>query len=496
MYTTCYNHIGMNKRPNRKKETIKRVLTYTTMTLSVFAIASILVFVLLGYRIDTNSGQIEQSALLQFESVPAGATVIVDGKPLKSKTPTKSTVLSGSHTIVFKKDGYNDWAKTLDAVPGTLTWLNYAKLIPNNIITEKILDFKSVYASLGSVDGKDMLIQQTAIDPIFDVIDLKSDNVKQSTITIPSNAYSSAGVAGVVHNFRINQLDKSGRYSVIEHTYGDKKEWLVMDTKDVAKTKNVSVLMNVNISSIAFSGTNGSVLYALIGGDVRKLDLSSDTISKALVSGVNSFEVYNTGVITYVGKSQSDATKRVVGLYVEGDVTPHILRTVDGDFSVPLRVSTTHYFDKDFIAISYGQKVDILSGLYPASGSEESTSLSDLASFSFDANVDLLSFSPKGDYLLAMSGLNVTSYNIEHQISGNFAFASPVSSIKWLDGNHIWSDSDGKLMIRDFDGINNSMISTVVAGQGVALTSNDRYIYSIGSAANGYQLQRVRLQLP
>jgi len=486
----------MHKRPNRKNENIKRILTYVVMTLSVLTLVSALIFVLLGYRFDSESGQIEQGALLQFDSVPTGATVVVDGKTLSSKTPTKSTILPGSHTIVIKKDGYNSWTKTLDAVPGTLTWLNYAVLVPTKISVEKVLDLKTVYSSTGSADGKAMVIQQKASVPTFDVMDLKSDTAKQSTVTIPPDLYSSATTAGVAHTFMINQLDETGRYAVIEHTYGDKKEWLVMDTKDVTRTKNISALMDIPISSVALSGTNGNVLFVLTGKDIRKLDLSSSTISRPLVSGVTSFGLYGTGAITYIANSQTDATKRVVGLYVDGDSAPHILRTVDGDSNVSLHVTSSHYFDKDFIAISYGQKVDIIGGTYPVSVSEDNSTLGDFASFAFASNVDSLSFSPTGDYLLAVSGTNITSYNIEHQISSNFSLGGTATTIKWLDNNHIWSDNDGKLMIRDFDGINSYVINDVVSGQGVSLTPNARHLYSIGATTEGYQLQRVRLQLP
>lgn len=486
----------MHKRPNRKNENIKRILTYIVMTLSVLALVSALIFVLLGYRFDSESGHIEQGALLQFDSIPSGANVVIDGKTLTSKTPTKSTILPGTHTIVIKKDGYNSWTKTLDAVPGTLTWLNYAILVPSNISVEKVLDLKTVYASMGSTDGKAMIIQQNASVPTFDVMDLRSDTAKQSTVTIPPDLYSSASTAGVAHNFKMNQLDETGRYAVVEHTFADKKEWLLMDTKDVTRTKNISALMDIPISSVALSGTNGNILFVLTGTDIRKLDLASATISRPLVSGVTSFELYGTGAITYIGNSQTDATKRVVGLYVDGDSISHILRTIDGDPNVPIRVTSSHYFDKDFIAISYGQKVDIIGGTYPASGSDDNSTLSDFASFSFDSNIDHLSFSPTGDYLLASSGSNVTSYNIEHQLTSNYSLGSPTSTIKWLDDNHIWSDNDGKLTIRDFDGINSYMINAVASGQGVALTSNARYLYSIGTTTDGYQLQRVRLQLP
>lgn len=488
----------MYRRPTKKQEITRRIVTYVLMTLSVLTIVSALVFMLLGYRFDTDNGRIERGALLQFETIPSGAKVKIDGKTINSKTPAKSSVLSGAHTIVMEKDGYEKWTKTVDVVAGTLTWFDYVRLVPKNLTTEAVAGYSSMHGSLASSDGKTMIVQTVASEPTFDIIDLHSDSVKSSTISIPKNLYTNATVIGVAHIFTINAWDSGGRYVLLQHQYDNNQEWLVIDTKDVARTQNVSALIDADINSIVFSGTSGNIFYALTSsGDIVKLDSSTTTIPRALVSGVLSFELFGTGVITYIGTDQTDLTARVVGLYADGDSTPHILRSVPATVSEPLHVATSHYFNQDYIAISQGHEVDILSGIYPPSGSKDSSSMSDFASFTFNSDVDTLSFSPKGDYLIAKSGDDYTSYDIEHQVTTNYKVVGSKSLIKWLDNDHTWSDNDDNLAIREFDGANASSLSGVVMEQGVALTSNNRYIYSIGTKSDGgYQLQRVRMQLP
>ena len=69
--------------------------------------------------------------------------------------------------------------------------------------------------------------------------------------------------------------------------------------------------------------------YALSDKNIRKLNLSAQTISKPLVQEVISFEMYEKNrVISYVGHGKVGSGDRVVGIYRVGDDTPSIVRTV------------------------------------------------------------------------------------------------------------------------------------------------------------------------
>lgn len=491
----------MYHRASKKKELIKRIVVYAAMTISVFVIVTGLVFVTLGYRFDTDNGRVEQSALLQFATTPSGATIEIDGVAIGPRTPTKSSVLAGTHKFVMWRDGYESWQKTLDIKAGTLTWLNYARLVPKNKTVSSVAQYTSIHASLASVDGHDILVQQDAAVPTFQLVNLQSDDIKTTTLTIPSALYSEASTVGIVHSFRVDQWDGGGRYVLLQHSYGDKKEWLVLDTRDIGATKNITKLLNFDIASSKFSGASGNILYVLgAGSDIRKIDLAAGTISRPLVTNVTNFELFETNVITYVGTDPADPTKRVVGLYREGDSSPHVIRTVTSLPDVPLGITTSRYFNQNYVAITEGNKVSILNGSYPDSSSDGTGSLVPFDSFNFVTGVNRLSFSAEGDYLLVQSGANFASYDIEHKKVTTSVIASDVTAtvgpLKWLDDNYVWSDYGGDVTIRESDGTNSNTINKAVIGQEVVLSQNGRYLYSIGKNATGYQLQRVRMILP
>jgi hypothetical protein len=491
-----------NHRLSKKKEAIRLIVVYIFMAIAIISIVTLVVFFVMGFRIDLNNKRLEQYSVLQFKSIPSGATVMIDGVKTGSNTPSKSSISAGQHSVAMELDGYDTWSKTISIESGTMTWLNYTLFIPKKLAVESVSKYESMYMTLASPDGHNMLIEQHSNTPVFDLVNLDSNTVKTTRLTISASIYSESNTPGVVHTFEIEKWDTGGRYTLVKHTYGNKNEWLVLDTQDATLTKNISRLFDVDISDIALSGTSGNIFYILDSNDIRKLDLSARTISTPLASNVTSFKIYDdSNIIIYSGISATNATnasQRIIGLYREGDNTSYIIRYLASGSSTPLYFATTHYFNEDYVAIAEGKKVSIFGGSYPNTKKDSATSLKLVTSFNSEQDINELMFSPTGEYVLTKSNNYFTSYDLEYQLvaSSTIDGTSDMSTIKWIDDNHIWSDRDGKLSIRDFDGTNVHVINPVVVGQDATLTHNGRFLYSTNKTTNGYQLQRVRMILP
>ncbi|NTW62032.1 PEGA domain-containing protein [Candidatus Saccharibacteria bacterium] len=488
----------MYKQPPKRQQLVKRIFVYMCMVAAVIAAVTFITFFIMGYRLDINNGNVQQYAFLQFNSTPSGAMVSVDGKVTNSNTPNKTSVPAGKHDIVIWRDGYDTWKKSVDVKAGTLTWLNYALLVPKKLNLESVANYKSVFTSLASNKGNYMLVQQYGDKPNFDLINLESDKVKSTSLTIPANVYKDATTAGVTHGFNAFKWDDGGRYVLVSHSYGANSEWLVMDTQSISSTKNITQTLDISVRQINFSDTSGNNFFALdANGDLRKLDLSAGTISKPLVGGVDSFRLYSeTKVVTYVGHDSDK--KRVVGVYRDGDDKASVLRTFASASYVPVDITATRYFNDNYVAISEGQQVSILSGSYPGTTSDNSRAMKQIESFKVDNGITGLEFSPDGEYVLVKSGSNFTSYDLEYQkvAKSSIEGSSDQVSIKWLNDTYLWSDRSDQLTIREFDGANVHSINAVLPGQAVTITNNGRYLYSIGKSTTGFQLQRVRLILP
>ncbi|MEO6110066.1 MAG: PEGA domain-containing protein [Candidatus Saccharimonadales bacterium] len=487
----------MFRRPSKKQLLIRRTIVSIVMIVAILTIMTGAVLFILGYRLDSQKGRLEQGALLQFDSTPSGAYVTIDGKTIGSRTATKQTVIAGSHTFIVSRDGYEQWAKSLTVKAGTLTWLDYIRLVPKNLQTDKISTYPSLVGEKASPDYKWLILQQKAEIPSFQLVDLRSQNPQTSTITLPVGTYSDATTVGVTHTFTLNQWDEGGRFVLVKHVYNEKTEWIVVDTQDVGTSVNITRLLSIGLSDLKFSGTSGNILYGLTNdGVIRKLDLGAATISRGLVTNVKNFDLFETNIITYIGIDPADSTKQVAGIYREGDESSHILRRTS--FDTPLLIDATRYFSDDYVAIVEGLTVTVLKGRYPSSSADESTSLQTYATFTAPAAVDQLSFSLDGDYLIIRSGLGFISYEIEYQRQTNATVETSESkayTLNWLDGAYVWSVYDGHLSIREFDGTNVHVIGAAEPGFDATLSQNGRYLYSITKSGATYQLQRVKMIL-
>lgn len=489
----------MFKRPTKKQLLIRRVIFSVIATLSVLIILTATILFMLGYRLDGGNGRLEQGALLQFNSTPDGSNVWIDGKNTGVRTAGKQTVVAGAHTILFSKDKYEDWTRTLDLTAGTLTWLDYARMVPKERSPETIAHYQSMVAAKASPDMKSIVLQQATDQPIFQLADLRAAEVKFSNLTLPASLYTDPTTEGVTHAFTIDEWNTGGRFMLVKHEYKGLVEWLMVDTENIANSINVTKLLSVGFKDIHFSGTSGRSLFGLADdGNLRKLDLSSATISRALVSNVESFDVYDTNTISYVGIKPSDATKRVAGIYRDGDEVPHILREVDSLDRV-LKIAVGRYFTDDYVAIAEGVDVTILRGSYPTSSSDDTDSLKTFATMQLSGAATSLSFSPKSDYVFAEAGKEFMTYELEHFRSAtgttNATPEAASTSLRWLDTAHLWNQENGRLVMRDFDNSNIYTISPIAGNFDATLSQNGRFFYSIGSSDKGFTLQRVKMIL-
>lgn len=484
----------MFRRPTPKQQLIQRIVVSVLAVLSVLIIVSMTVLFILGYRLDIENRRLEQGSLLQFDSTPNNAGIWIDGSYTGSSTAAKRTVIAGEHEFMVARDGYEDWTRRLNVTAGTLTWLDYIRMVPRNRPTTDVVEYNSLVAAKASPDRKTYFIQEDASEPVFSIVDLRSETVRSSTLTLPDNLYTASGSGDGVSEFKVRQWDHGGRYIIVTHHFNKDVEWLVIDTQNVNSSRNVTRLLGVQPKDLQFVGTDGRTLYSLNSDStLRKLDLGSQTISRPLVGKVSSFSIdHDTKIVSYVGVDPGDSERRVVGVYRDGDAKGYVLRGITTD-SV-LAITTSLYHGNDYVAIAEGGTVTVLKGSYPRS-EQDIDQLKSFATINLDGSVRNLSFGKGGRFLVAQTNDSFVGYEIEHRRSRIVAFTQKGTTLNWLDEAYLWSDMGGELKMRDFDGSNTNSIMSVAEGFDATLSQNGRFMYAIGERDNGFALQRMYMIL-
>lgn len=482
---------------SKKTRIALRFFTYGVMTVASAVLTTLLVFVALGYRLDKNFN-FSQGGLVQFRSSPNDASVTIDGKLQSFRTPDKTNLPAGQHSVTMQHDGYHTWSKTVDLAAGQLLWLNYARLIPNTISTSTIKEYATVDKTLGSPDKHWMLMLLEPHKPDFALVDY-SDEKKPvfKDMQLPDDLFTKKD--GTYGTFKILEWDLQSKYVLVEHENGSTVEFARVDRSKPADSINLTKLFGLDIKDAHFSGNNANIMYAKTSDVLRRLDVGAASASAALVDNLRTFVVYGGDTIAFTNTKQvttGDAatTKQQVGVYRAGKIIP--VRDVAADAQVKLAYN--EYDNHSYLAINTGAdgKTDIVRD--PTStGSSQAASV--FAQLDLGRDVTWLTFSSSGRMLLAQNGKYMATYDIETAKTASKtveAGTDAVSQLRWLDDYYVWTDAGGTLRIFEFDGANEHEITTVTPGFDAMLSSNGERLLTIQKNSSGkFDLRASKLVL-
>lgn len=486
----------MKHEISKRRQPFFRTAVYSFMTLCVIVIVALLTLVVMGYSFDEKAGRLEQGGLLQFASIPQGATVTLDETRLSSRTNTKSTAATGSHSVSFDRSGYRSWKKTITIQPAQIGWLSYARLIPQNIKTEPLRTFQELGGSIASPQRNYMLLQQSTSKPEFVLANIQGDTVRYDDLVLPPSAYT-APTLGRSQEFILDSWSFDEQAVVIRHIYDNGKvEWLLLDRSSPEKSINISTLFNIDIAKTHFAGRGNKLFFVQVADTVHRINLDEKTISKPLATKVDSFQVYDEKTIAYTSTSDDKALRHVG--YATIDMTePFILASFPSD-GQPLLVSMGQYFGRYYVAILHGTEFSISRGTsLPTVGSTSALKL--FAKQVIPTGATRLMINDKGRFVVIQLADGYATFDIELKKFDKTTWAIQPTlqrDIKWLDDYMLWSDGGDKLRFYEFDGANQQNIMDVAEGYSASISPNDKYVYAIGRTDNKLVFKRGLLILP
>lgn len=490
----------MYRQPSKRKQLLKLVTIYTIMSVAVVVLVSILVFFMLGYQFNRTDGKIEQGGLVQFDTAPSAADVMIDGKNLGTRTASRKTLSTGQHFITMQRPGYKQWQKSVDVKAGGVLWLTYARLVPNDLKPTNVANFATVSSTASSPDNKWMAIKDDPATPTIRLVDLSRDEVETTNIELPATVYT-APAPDKTQSFTLETWNPTSRMILVKHAYDDAKiEWIVVDAQNVAASKNATTLLGINATKLVFSGNNNSILYALVDNTVRKIDLGAATLSGPLVSNVAEFSLFDNTTILYTSLLDPTSKMRHAGYVTEGASKPRVIRSYVDDGQTPLHISVGKYFDEYFYALAYGQTVEVTKGPLSRSDDSNPAALTAVTTMNVPGGIQHVSILTNGRFVVAQTPTMYVVHDLELKKTTTTPLKTSVPlqrELHWLDGYTVWHDQDSVLRMYEFDGMNQHEIMPVAPGFSVTYSPNAKYLYGIvKSADNQFHLTRVQMILP
>lgn len=462
------------------------------MTSVVLIVVSAMVFYALGYRFNQTDGAIEQGSLIQFSSTPRGASVEFDGLRVGGRTPTRDTAIAGNHQVSYQLDGYHEWRKSFKTNPGDVLWLDYARMIPEQIQTTTVADYDSL-KDMSVSPGRDYIaLQESGSKPEFSIVDIRKDKVASTTLTLPTKSYTKP-TSKTKQSFKIDSWSPDGDYLLIKHDFGKKHEWILVKRDSAKSAENLTTLLGIDAKSMVMASSNA--IYANVDGNIRLLNVAKETISRPLVKDVKSYD-YRGGVLTYTTLPAKKTNRQTVGYYDTSSDKSITIREFKDKTIKTTDIAVGQYYHNQYVAIAVNNDVDIYRGDLPKSSSRNS--LKKIATISLkNGSVEWLNFAPGSQYVYAQHGDSFISYDLATDTSYSTTLkgqSKVTQRIQWIDEHTLWSDRDNMLRFYDFDGANQQDIVSVARNYDMAISSNNKFAYSVVESKSGDMvLQRSKL---
>lgn len=477
----------------KRRTRIKLTLIYTLMVLSVILLVAGLYLIIQGYRFNRFDGSLRQGGLVQFDSVPSGASIWMDGQRLAVKTQNKLTMSAGGHKISMWKEGYKDWNKQVTVNPGEILWLHYIRLVPERLQVDTPVSFTAVASSAASYDGKKMIVMESAASPVLQLVNLDTDTPRKTALTIPVTAYT-APAEGAQQSFTIMRWAYDNRFVLVKHIYGNKTEWLSVDTENPAQAKNITTLLGVEASVIEYTRDDANTVFLLdAASSVRRANLDHKNLSGPLVQNVQSFSLYDSSTVVYVTKMDETTKKRTAAYLTVGAKKPRTVAEYADDKPVQLRIAK--YFNSHYLAVLHGEDLRVLQGDLSASDAASPAPFTTYVTATVGYSVDCFGFSPDDHRFLYAQGQSaLTTIDLDNKSMAQLSFASAQGrEIEWIDQYHFTATTNGNLTMYDYDGTNARALTDAALNNTSALLQNGKYLYGLKAVKDSVQLARVKM---
>ncbi len=412
----------MDRERKKRQRLIRLILAEILMVASAVAIMIVLTLLVMGYRINQD-GRIKQVGMVQLETAPTGAKVVIDGKSTGWQTKGSQMLSGGKHQVAVQKKGYTGWTKTVKIKPGWLTDITYPRLFLKKRPSEELaqmsdLEFFSI--------GKEMIVWRAG--ELWHTLEIHNADVEPKVLTgiLPENA-------------SLVRWCKEKRQVLLK---GEKTgDWWMVDLDDTAKSVNLAEEYDVEIVDARFSGDGG--VLVLVQDSLRYIDLVKKTIVIWVDEAVEQFVNVKTDVAVVI----NGAKGREIAVY-KNDKLKKILNIGE---KMILKLEMVNYEKQNYVLVGFGQELEV----YKVNGWGEN-SMKVKKILRLELGSEVLSLKSRENLVLVNGAGTSKVVDLAKKKTWNVA-----AKASWLDDSLLWDSKDGKMVVWDFDGTNKRILSKI-----------------------------------
>jgi hypothetical protein len=449
--------------PKKKRaHKIRLYIGYFLMAIALGIGTLILLFESFGYDVNHKTGTVIQNGLVFVDAHPAAAQIYVNGKQ-EGQTDARLTLPAGQYSFELKRDGYRTWKRDFELEGSVIERLSYAFLFPEKLEPKDV----QLYASqptfaTQSPDRKWLMTLQPGSLTKFDVMDLSNQANPVTAITLPDTLLNAA--AGD-HKLETIEWSNDNRHVLIKHTYQGGDEFIMIDREDPNQSFSVNKTFNIALSQVALRDKKYDQLHLLEGngGVLRFGDVKTKNLA-LLASRVKSFKSYSDDVLLYMTEEGAPQDKILLNIrrgtndykireFPKGAVYLTDITKFDDHWYTAAGVDTDH-------------KVYVYKDVFDDVARDSPRPAPPVAVLRLQ-KLEYLSVSANTRFIGVQGGSEFATYDVEHDRQYRYdtkLTLAPDQKATWMDGHRWTINSEGQMVVVDFDGSNLQKLVPATSG--------------------------------
>jgi len=468
---------------------IRLIVGYILVAIVIGLGTVIIVYGASGYGINTKTGQIVQNGLLFVDSQPSGAEIFLNGKDRSTATSARLVLPSGEYKLDLKKDGYRPWGRSFTLNEQSIARYVYPFLFPVKPLTANLKAYESPPVLITqSPDRRWLLVENNAASAktvVFDQVDtttLDQTTPDETSVSIPEDLLSNYSSGSVLSEV---EWSTDNNNVLLKHNYDGGSEFIVFNRAHPDQSFNVNSLLGINPSQVSLFDKKVDQLYIYdqAEGTLQLADISQKKLEPVLLRHVLAFKPYAKNIITYISDDGEPA-----GL-VKAEIRDNGKNYKLNEFSAgSTYLIDAAQFQSDFY---YAVGSDTSSSIYIYKNPEDSIRDPSIGKAIpttglHDPGAIKLKFSENTRFIGVENGQVFAVYDLETQSSYQYQLSNQLAAgADWMDGHRFIGQSDGNVLVMDYDGTNKQLVAPTTLSEGGFFSRDYKHLLTVTSASDG-----------
>lgn len=461
----------------RRKKT-KLMIMYVLIGIIIGIATVVFVYLINGYSIDRQTGEVIQNGLVYLDSKPESAEIFLNGQKQRGRTDARLVLPAGSYAIELRREGYRSWNRNMTLEGGSLRRLTYARLVPGILQSELAVNLPVVPNMMSQSADKRWLVMAFIDNPLLmRVVDMNKSQFDFINLPLPVDLIDTKEPG----TWEVTDWADDNKNFLAVYRTTSSSEYVIIDREDGTKSKKLKTLFpTVQYSEVSLRSRKNDLLYLhdSTSKTLYQADMRDGSFSIVL-QDVLAYKTFGDNTVLYVTDKNAEA----------GTVTAHLKNGNDSYKLRSFKESPNYLLDisklGDSIVLGISSPVESRAVIYD--DPIKSLKQNDFSTIPVPTTVlrvdnpSELEISSDSSVIIVRGSKALASHEFEADRSYSFRLESPIdegTKLKWIDGQHLLISIAGIQRMLDFDGSNRYELVTANGQIGSFFSGSVDFMYT------------------